>query len=160
VWPTNRDPEAFNEVMAATPPVVYADLIHGSNRMAQAHQYFTGAITEWIGEGDGAVARAGALANVLLHQVQVVVIQLGAHEDAQEFFETLNARGTPLSAADLIKNFIFQRLGLEDARAEAAYTEHWQEFETAFWEKESMHPGTPDGGAGGVAGTDRSHPAP
>jgi hypothetical protein len=44
--------------------------------------------------------------------LQLEVIQLEADEDSQEIFETLNARDTPLTAADLIKNFVFQRLDL------------------------------------------------
>ena len=37
----------------------------------------------------------------------------------QEIFETLNARGAQLTAADLIKNFIFQRLVESDAAENA-----------------------------------------
>ena len=73
---------------------------------------------------------------MLLNGLQLVVIQLEADEDSQEIFETLNARGTPLTAADLIKNFVFQRLDLPAAESEAAYEKHWKLFETAFWEKE------------------------
>ena len=40
----------------------------------------------------------------------MVVIDLAADENAQEIFETLNASGAQLTAADLIKNFVFQRL--------------------------------------------------
>jgi hypothetical protein len=134
VWPTNRDREAFNEIMEAALPVDYASLAHSSSRMAQAHQYFSESIADWLDRDDA--GRATALTSVLLYQLQFVVIQLGPDEDAQEIFETLNARGAPLSAADLIKNFVFQRLGLDDAQAEATYHKYWQDFETAFWEKE------------------------
>ena len=54
--------------------------------------------------------RADALSVALQSALQLVVIQLTATEDSQEIFETLNARGTPLTAADLIKNYVFQRL--------------------------------------------------
>src|SRR5665647_2952924 len=57
----------------------------------------------------------------IIDGLQLVVIQLRTDEDSQEIFETLNARGTPLTAADLIKNFVFQRLALERAEAEKAY---------------------------------------
>jgi hypothetical protein len=135
VWPTNRDRPAFNEVMAAGLPVDYPSLHHRTSRMASAHAYFSDAIGEWIAAGD-AVQRGEILAHVLLNALQMVVIQLAADENAQEIFETLNARGTPLSAADLIKNFVFQRLDLAEPAAEDAYLQYWQEFETAFWEKE------------------------
>src|SRR5262249_37195761 len=57
-------------------------------------------------------------------------------ENAQEIFETLNARGVQLTAADLIKNFIFQTLLETGADVEKAYETYWKEFETAFWETE------------------------
>jgi len=68
--------------------------------------------------------------------LQLVVIDLNVDEDAQEIFETLNARGAQLTAADLIKNFIFQRLMEEGVDVEAAYEKHWKDFETGFWETE------------------------
>ena len=50
----------------------------------------------------------------------MVVIQREADEDSQEIFETLHARGTPLTAADLIKNYVRQRLALPADESEAA----------------------------------------
>jgi uncharacterized protein with ParB-like and HNH nuclease domain len=135
VWPTNRDRAAFNDVMAATLPVDYLRLSHQDSRMTQAHQFFSDEITDWL-SGGSSESRAEALTQVLLNGLQLVVIQLEADEDSQEIFETLNARGTPLTAADLIKNFVFQRLDLPANESEAAYEKHWKLFETAFWEKE------------------------
>lgn len=68
--------------------------------------------------------------------MQMVVIDLTADENAQEIFETLNARGAQLTAADLIKNFVFQRLTELGVNVEAAYERYWKEFETGFWETE------------------------
>ncbi|MFI6678708.1 DUF262 domain-containing protein [Kribbella sp. NPDC050470] len=135
VWPTNRDRAAFNEVMAATLPVAYSRLSHQDSRMTQAHQFFSDEMTDWLSREDSE-SRAEALTQVLLNGLQLVVIQLEADEDSQEIFETLNARGTPLTAADLIKNFVFQRLDLPANESEAAYEKYWKLFETAFWEKE------------------------
>src|SRR3974377_701347 len=66
----------------------------------------------------------------------MVVIDLAADENAQEIFETLNARGAQLTAADLIKNFVFQRLLESGSDVEKAYDKYWRDFETAFLEKE------------------------
>lgn len=41
-----------------------------------------------------------------------------------------------LTAADLIKNFIFQRSLESGADVEVAYEKYWKEFESAFWETE------------------------
>jgi uncharacterized protein with ParB-like and HNH nuclease domain len=80
--------------------------------------------------------RAGAIERTVRELMQMVVIDLAADENAQEIFETLNARGAQLTAADLIKNFIFQRLTESGADVEVAYGQYWKGFETGFWETE------------------------
>lgn len=138
VWPTNRDRPAFNEVMEAPTPVDYQNLKHRASRMVKAHNYFAQQCRAWLNvEGpDKVVARAEAIERSARELLQVVVIDLTASENAQEIFETLNARGAVLTAADLIKNFVFQRLLEQDADVEEAYSKYWAQFETAFWEEE------------------------
>ena len=138
VWPTNRDRAAFNEVMAAESPVDHASLRHKTERMVDAHRYFSDQSRQWLSVGgpDGVDTRASAIDATVRDLLQMVVIDLAADENAQEIFETLNARGAQLTAADLIKNFIFQRLLESDADIEGAYQKYWRDFETAFWETE------------------------
>lgn len=122
VWPTNRDRPAFNAVMGAKPPVDYSAVGFAGERMIEAHRYFGDAAREWLtSEGPDRVgARAAAIETVVRELLQMVVIDLGVDENAQEIFETLNARGAQLTAADLIKNFIFQRLLESGAEVERA----------------------------------------
>jgi hypothetical protein len=138
VWPTNRDRPAFNAVMGAEPPVDYSAMGFAGERMVEAHRYFGEQARAWLAlNGDeDIVARALAIETVARELLQMVVIDLAADENAQEIFETLNARGAPLTAADLIKNFVFQRLHENGAAVEQSYERHWKEFETAFWEAE------------------------
>ncbi|WP_281280700.1 DUF4268 domain-containing protein [Arenimonas terrae] len=138
VWPTNRDREAFNEVMAAPPPVDYAALTHGESRMARAHAFFAEEAREWLfAQGVDAVSsRADVLERCARELLQLVVIDLTPTENAQEIFETLNARGSVLTAADLIKNFVFQRMLEQGANVEEAYRRYWAQFESPFWEEE------------------------
>lgn len=138
VWPTNRDREAFNEVMAADIPISYSQLKYNSEKFAQAHGFFSRRISEWLrcdGKEQTAV-RAGAIDTASRELLQMVVIDLNAEENAQEIFETLNARGAQLTAADLIKNFIFQQLLESGSDVELLYEKHWKVFETGFWEAE------------------------
>lgn len=138
VWPTNRDRAAFNAVMGAKPPIDYDTVGHRGERMVEAHRFFSEQAREWLrAGGDGAaLARATAIETVVRELLQMVVIDLTVDENAQEIFETLNARGAQLTAADLIKNFIFQRLLETGANVEDAYQKYWKEFETGFWETE------------------------
>lgn len=133
----NKDREAFDEVMSAEPPVDHADLAHAESQVAAAHAYFYTVVGQWLGgtESDGYDVRAKELTDVLLDGLQLVSIELEASENSQEIFETLNARGTPLTAADLVRNFVFQRLEVEGGDTAKAYREDWP-FETKFWMKE------------------------
>lgn len=138
VWPTNRDRPAFNAVMGAEPPVNYDALGYKGERMVEAHRYFSERAREWLSlKGPEAIAmRAATIETVVRELLQMVVIDLTVDENAQEIFETLNARGAQLTAADLIKNFIFQKLLEDGANVEETYQNYWKEFETGFWESE------------------------
>ncbi len=131
VWPTNRDRAMFAHLLGGL-----GERPEEGERLAQAHEFFRTQAIAWMSDGEVASKRGLALETAIRSHFQMVVIQLGADDDAQEIFETLNARGTPLTAADLVKNFVFSRLADEDAPIEVAYREHWQRFETGFWETE------------------------
>lgn len=134
---TNRDRAAYDEVMRADPPIDYTTLTNESSLIVRAHAYFTAAVTEWLQDpsAEEYEPRADALVDVLTRGLQLVAIDLRSTENSQEIFETLNARGTPLTAADLIKNFVFQTLEAEGADTQRAYSEDWP-FEAKFWEEE------------------------
>lgn len=138
VWPTNKDRPAFNEVLAAPFPVDYENLEFSKSKMALAHRFFSESARTWLLENgdDEAQQRAEILDLCCRELLQIVVIDLAVNENAQEIFETLNARGAVLTAADLIKNFIFQRLSEKKVDVEDAYLKFWKDFETPFWEKE------------------------
>jgi hypothetical protein len=138
VWPTNRDRAAFNSVMGAEPPIAYGDLELAKERLVQAHEYFAGQARDWLYQNgtEDVAQRADKLEHTVRELLQMVVIELTAEENAQEIFETLNARGAHLTAADLIKNFVFQRLMEQGVEVESIYEDHWKDFETGFWEAE------------------------
>jgi hypothetical protein len=69
----------------------------------------------------------------LLEEFKVVEIVLDEGDDAQVIFETLNDRGEPLLAADLVRNNIFQRADARGEDAEALFKKHWKPFEAPFW---------------------------
>jgi hypothetical protein len=138
VWPTNRDRDAFNEVMGIKPPIDYDALRHAGSRLVKAHRYFLSQAEAWLNEDSAytEAQRADALETSISKLMQLVVIDLQVDENAQEIFETLNARGTPLTPVDLIKNFVFQRLSEEGANVEKIYTDYWELYESTFWEEE------------------------
>jgi hypothetical protein len=133
LWPSRIDRDAFERVMDndLDLPTTMLDA-----RIPQAHAFFRAAIREWaeIG-GDPAAAhgRLAALAEVLQQRLQIVAIDLSGTDDDQLIFETLNDRGTPLLAADLIKNFIFQRCEEIEADVDGWSAAYWADFDDDWW---------------------------
>lgn len=107
-----------------------------SGRTMEAYAYFCAAVEEWLSEVDETSRRdkLQALVTVLRQGLRIVVIDIGKDENAQAIFETMNARGTPLLAADLVKNFLFQDAG--ESRANLLYAQYWSDFDTQTWRRE------------------------
>lgn len=133
LWPTLVDQEAFRRAMANELVVDGYDAIP----IVQAHAFFQLQIRQWLEQqSDGAAARAGALVVAMIGLLQMVVIDLDPTDDANIIFETLNARGTPLLASDLIKNSILHRADTIGLNSEALYKKHWQGFDEQWWRTE------------------------
>lgn len=77
--------------------------------------------------------RLEALLKAVLNRMKLVVITLGEDDDAQVIFETLNSKGEPLLAMDLVRNNIFYRAEKEGASAEDLYKELWDPFDHTWW---------------------------
>ncbi len=156
LWPTSRDVAQFRLVSSAGskeeverhhPPIWKRKRLQTRPRLVEAYVFFHDAILQWVqSEGEAAhVTRCRALRRVLDKQLQLVSIELDGPENPQVIFETLNARGVPLLASDLLRNFIFQRAGSPEA-AEQLHRAYWHRFEKAdssddpdglrFWEVE------------------------
>ena len=77
--------------------------------------------------------RLEAMLTALLNRMKLVVIVLGEDDDAQIIFETLNSKGEPLLAMDLVRNNIFYRAEREQAEVEELYQELWDPFDHFWW---------------------------
>ncbi len=67
------------------------------------------------------------LFSVLLKRLSVVSIVLGKDDNAHIIFESLNAKGRPLTQADLIRNYFFMRIHVNEQ--EAIHERLWQPME-------------------------------
>ncbi|UVF19994.1 DUF262 domain-containing HNH endonuclease family protein [Microvirga terrae] len=77
-----------------------------------------------------------ALWQALVEEFKVVEIVLEEGDDAQVIFETLNERGEPLLASDLVRNNIFHRADAAGEKPEQLFATHWKPFEDTFWSVE------------------------
>jgi hypothetical protein len=129
VSPTLTDRDAFRAAMHNDLPVDgYEDV-----PIVQAHQFFKVQITEWLSAD---VQRANALVTTLMGLLQLVVIDLSSDDDANVIFETLNARGTPLLASDLIKNAVLHAADQQGLRSDNVYRQYWRPFDDRWWRAE------------------------
>lgn len=133
VWPTDRDQAAFCAAMdndTVVPPAL------AGSPIAQAHAFFVEQIEEWAGvseDPDKAALRLSALAQALREHLRVVVIDLEPGDNAQVIFETLNHRGAPLLASDLVKNLVFQVASSQGLAVADLYRNHWSDLDSDYW---------------------------
>ena len=133
VWPTLVDQEPFRRAMTND---LVVDGFEGVP-IVQAHEFFKRQISEWLGEHpDSVPERSGGLVSALMGLLQMVVIDLDPADDPNVIFETLNARGTPLLASDLIKNSILHTATEAGIDSDALYNELWRGFDELWWRTE------------------------
>lgn len=73
--------------------------------------------------------RAQALYMVLSEHIQIMTLTLEVEDDPQVIFETLNARGEPLLASDLIRNFVFLEAARKSEKVSELYERYWSPFD-------------------------------
>lgn len=132
LWPTAVDQDAFRAAMTNE---MSADGFE-SSLIVQAHAFFRLQIREWIDQSideEERSSRVHGLETAIFGLLELVVIDLATADDAFVIFETLNARGTPLRAADLVKNFLLQTAASSGSSAEALYEDEWRPFEDEWW---------------------------
>jgi hypothetical protein len=144
VWPTNADRQDFREVMRAGSPSTVRKLGHAHPDdewlVPNAYLYFADTFDEWLGPAGTDVfrKRLDTLYTTMRDDLHLVVIDLEPHDDAQEIFETLNALGTPLLPADLVKNYLFHMAAAQNEDTSKLYKQCWESFDSGrgYWRKE------------------------
>jgi hypothetical protein len=140
VWPTNADRTIFAAVLRgggrvgvekAYPPVVHRRKLQPRPPLVEAYLYFHEQITQLthVEPADSGQAGLADLFEVIKRHLEIVVIELEDSDDAQVIFETLNARGAPLLASDLVRNFVFLNASRQGKDPEALYHRLWKEYD-------------------------------
>lgn len=82
--------------------------------------------------------RAQRFAAALKDYLRLIVLDLDPSDEPQAIFETLNAHGTPLLPADLIKNWLLWEAARQKLDLADLYERHWRRFDRdhAFWRKQ------------------------
>lgn len=96
----------------------------GNRKIFRAYRYFQDRIDEMA---NGRSNRLGTIMEFLdkASHACLVKIEVASHADAYTLFESLNNRGMPLTAIDLIKNKLLARLESIEPGKVDHYFEHW-----------------------------------
>lgn len=74
-------------------------------------------------------SRGEALYMALSDLMQIMTLTLEAEDDPQIIFETLNARGEPLLASDLVRNYVFLEAARQGKDVPTLYESYWSPFD-------------------------------
>lgn len=118
VLPTQVDRQAYCQVIDGH------QTLGSDSRIHQAYAFFRGRLVS-PGNDDSDIDELDLqeLQQVILMRLELVSITLDEDDNEYRIFESLNGKGTPLSQADLIRNYFFMRIPAEDH--ETAYHELW-----------------------------------
>jgi alkylated DNA nucleotide flippase Atl1 len=118
VVPTQEDRPAYASIIES------AATAGGSDTIGKAYRLFLGKIAEADDPEDPHDIEA--IENAVLRGLAVVAVTAEPGDNAHRIFESLNNTGLKLTQGDLIRNYIFMRLG---DRAEAVYHSIWLPME-------------------------------
>jgi uncharacterized protein with ParB-like and HNH nuclease domain/predicted transport protein len=114
--------------------IVSGEGVLTESKLKNTYDFFTNEL------GDNSELDLEKLRSLIINKLILVSIDVDKDENPYLIFESLNAKGTPLTQADLIRNFIFMKIGNEDKQREL-YNNFWKpmerslgsELENFFW---------------------------
>lgn len=127
-WPTTVNQGAYRAIMEEGGPSLPWEN-DPDNNIHEAFIFFHARAHAYAhaddSEADEVSARYAALRESIAGLMQLVTITLEPSDPAQVIFETLNARGTPLLAMDLVKNALFAEADQAGAAVEDLNEQIW-----------------------------------
>jgi len=115
LMPTQTDREAFKKLVL--------EGSDGQSQIGRCYQFFDRKIRQ-----DNIDVRS--LTKVITGRLSVVSIVLDHDDNPHLVFESLNAKGRPLTQADLIRNYFFMRIHVD--QQEEIHTRYWQPMQVAM----------------------------
>lgn len=101
--------------------------------IGNAYRYFYQELEPKLSKGELAYDK---VFEIIQKCFQVVFIQLGRQENPYHIFESLNAKGKPLTQADLVRNYIAMTLSMSEQ--EKVFYQHWEKIEKLLNEERKV----------------------
>jgi len=109
------------------------------SRLGNCYAYFLKAVQGWLDAIDPTERKghAKALTTAILNELQVVDIRLDDGENSHIIFETLNARGAPLTEWEKAKNYVLSMAVCDnDPYGDEFYKKHLERYDAdPFWNR-------------------------
>jgi len=136
IKPTLKDTRQFNttiqEIRSIENPTLSVDSGDGIKLRKMFNFHMKEIESRCKPEGNHVQERLDLLIESIMFNLSFVLIQVPNEYDENKVFETLNERGIPLTAGDLVRNLIFSNVGSDPGIAESIYNNRWIPFESSF----------------------------
>lgn len=133
IKPTVKDTEQFNrtirELRTIENPSLAIDCGDGIRIRKMFNFHMKEIKSRCQPEGVHEQEKLDAIIHNVTQNLSFVLIQVPNEYDENKVFETLNDRGIPLTAADLVRNLIFSNVDGDPSVEEAVYNNHWLPLE-------------------------------
>jgi uncharacterized protein with ParB-like and HNH nuclease domain len=119
VLPTQGDREAFRAIIRRESPL--------NSRLTDCHHFFVSRLKDRKGLSGDLIER---LYLVVVDRLSLVGITCDEQDNPHLIFESLNAKGEKLTAADLIRNFLLMRIHVNEQQY--VFDQHWLPIQEAL----------------------------
>ena len=116
--PTQLDREPFHHIINKKTPI-------DDNNISECYQFFERKIRQ-------SQLEFAKIQKVICSNLSIVSVVLSNEDDPYLVFENLNAKGRPLTQADLIRNYFFMRIDVESQQS--VYEKYWQPMQRILGE--------------------------
>jgi uncharacterized protein with ParB-like and HNH nuclease domain len=128
VNPYKKDNDFFKLIPTQVDRDIYKNFINGKaneteNQLTRAYNFFEKKLRQVQFEHE-------KLKKIITSYFSVVSIVLDTDDNPYLVFESLNAKGRPLTQADLIRNYFFMRIHID--KQDEVYNDYWQPMQTAL----------------------------
>lgn len=128
VNPYKKDNDFFKLMPTQVDRDIYKNFINGKsneseNQLTRAYNFFEKKLRQ-------VQLEHGKLKKIITSYFSVVSIVLDTDDNPYLVFESLNAKGRPLTQADLIRNYFFMRIHIDNQ--DEVYSNYWYPMQTAL----------------------------
>ena len=117
----------------------YSAIVRGKHNGAKSESQISNAFERFVALVSNAEKRnpldVERMVNCVVSCMEIVYVDLNKGESPYKIFESLNAKGKPLTQADLVRNYIAMRLPTN--RQESIFNNDWLPIENRLQEKRS-----------------------